>query len=735
MLQSDRSRIITASAIITAFILFCGQAGAANWDVFSNGNDVTDIVSHGNYIWCATTGGVVCWDTRDMSYRKYTTLDGLPTNGINCIDVTPGGTVWAGTDHGAARYEDGRWTVFTQSEGLFAEVINNVAAGSDGVVWFSSHDGVISRYENGMWSTLTWPEDLPLKWIDDLEVAPNGDIWFGMHDLYRYNGESYEYMVAGLDYDQIREFEIGPGGDVRLSGSRHMYHYDGETWTKYPQEENPRDIRFSQFTFDTDGTCWFSQDDTLWKFDEGFVTVAELPVGNASSISVGTDGTIWVGCRVSSYGVNGAVVRVNRAGETTVNRTWEFMPDWLWYASEGPGDSVLLSGRTGVFTYTSDGVNPFYVSVSDSYKFLIDASCTAYESEGIVWCGLDNTLLSYNVQSDSLSYVSFRDYNWGGCPDNMILDHNGNLWFSTWTPAMTTDVGHGVVQWYEDESTVYSMEDGLFGNWVQDIIVAPDGNIWAAGKVSSGHSFYKTAHTAAPAGGGVSMFDGSQWTSWYPDDGIANYDVTSLGAESDGTIWAGTAEGLSRFDGIAWESFFVSDGLPDNHITAIAADSRDVVWIGTVNGAASFDGSVWTRYSTVDGLSDGEVTDIFVDSNDDVLFLSRHGFSVLHRNDVAVERHRGHPAGISITGAYPNPFNPFTVIQFSFPADEKADLSVYNIAGQRISTLASREFTAGIHRVAWDGTDNEGRMLSSGVYFVRLEAGGQFVSRKVTLLR
>ncbi len=69
---------------------------------------------------------------------------------------------------------------------------------------------------------------------------------------------------------------------------------------------------------------------------------------------------------------------------------------------------------------------------------------------------------------------------------------------------------------------------------------------------------------------------------------------------------------------------------------------------------------------------------------------------------------------------YPNPFNPTTTISFSIQNNNKIDLSVYNIKGQKIKTLAYDEFSKGDHSIIWNGDDEVGRLVSSGVYLYKL---------------
>jgi hypothetical protein len=84
----------------------------------------------------------------------------------------------------------------------------------------------------------------------------------------------------------------------------------------------------------------------------------------------------------------------------------------------------------------------------------------------------------------------------------------------------------------------------------------------------------------------------------------------------------------------------------------------------------------------------------------------------------------------------PNPFNPVTTITFAVPAGaERVELTVYNVAGRAVRSLVEGPLEPGTQKVVWDGRDDAGRSLASGVYFARLAAGGESVVRKMTLLK
>jgi len=93
------------------------------------------------------------------------------------------------------------------------------------------------------------------------------------------------------------------------------------------------------------------------------------------------------------------------------------------------------------------------------------------------------------------------------------------------------------------------------------------------------------------------------------------------------------------------------------------------------------------------------------------------------------------PDNIRLRQNYPNPFNPSTTIEFELPCRMEITLNVHNVLGQEVKSLISGSFGAGLHRATWDGTDQSGRAVASGVYFYRLSTGADQVSRKMLLLK
>lgn len=93
------------------------------------------------------------------------------------------------------------------------------------------------------------------------------------------------------------------------------------------------------------------------------------------------------------------------------------------------------------------------------------------------------------------------------------------------------------------------------------------------------------------------------------------------------------------------------------------------------------------------------------------------------------------PNSFALKQNYPNPSNPSTEISFDLPKASVVELRIYNVIGQEVRTLANSAMEAGQHKIVWDGRDEGGSSVASGVYFYRLTAGSYTDTKKMMLLK
>ena len=93
------------------------------------------------------------------------------------------------------------------------------------------------------------------------------------------------------------------------------------------------------------------------------------------------------------------------------------------------------------------------------------------------------------------------------------------------------------------------------------------------------------------------------------------------------------------------------------------------------------------------------------------------------------------PKEFVLSQNYPNPFNPTTTIGYSTPRDGEIQIEIYNLMGQKVRTLFNGILQAGSHKVEWDGCDDSGKTLSSGVYLITLRSGNFVTAKRMSLIK
>ncbi|MFQ5751717.1 MAG: FlgD immunoglobulin-like domain containing protein [bacterium] len=157
------------------------------------------------------------------------------------------------------------------------------------------------------------------------------------------------------------------------------------------------------------------------------------------------------------------------------------------------------------------------------------------------------------------------------------------------------------------------------------------------------------------------------------------------------------------------------DGLTEDNVTILFfdPDSSDYIELSTITNADQ--DSIQTA-STLDHFG---------------LFALGAKISSVTK----VEQRSPTPDKFTLFQNYPNPFNPETTIKYEISKSAQVKLEIFNILGQEIRTLVDKEKSAGFHAVLWDGEDNQGRDVPSGLYLYQIKVGNFLDSKKMLLLR
>lgn len=166
-------------------------------------------------------------------------------------------------------------------------------------------------------------------------------------------------------------------------------------------------------------------------------------------------------------------------------------------------------------------------------------------------------------------------------------------------------------------------------------------------------------------------------------------------------------------------------GLPYHSRGAAGGAAMGYVTDGTGHvGWISADGAEWVPFRGDFGFA---IKPVFLNSSEATMIMKSRGDSELPGS--------GQLAKTVLYPAAPNPFNPTTDLKFSLARSGPVEVAVYNVRGQRVRTLAKGDWVAGSHVLTWEGRDDEGRGVSSGTYFVRMQAASVIMTQRITLVK
>ncbi|MCC7429888.1 T9SS type A sorting domain-containing protein, partial [bacterium] len=164
------------------------------------------------------------------------------------------------------------------------------------------------------------------------------------------------------------------------------------------------------------------------------------------------------------------------------------------------------------------------------------------------------------------------------------------------------------------------------------------------------------------------------------------------------------------------------------------------------------DGEILIQYASIDSIRQ-EYTTVGLENGDQTIGIQYKGKNSINQSSSGLENGRAIlfttkiPTVLSVSDKnqvvkdyklsqnYPNPFNPSTKIDFSIPSKAKIELEIFNVLGQKVKTLVSKALPSGNYSAVWNGTDNAGNLVGSGVYFYRLKSGDFAETKKMVFLK
>jgi len=356
----------------------------------------------------------------------------------------------------------------------------------------------------------------------------------------------------------------------------------------------------------------------------------------------------------------------------------------------------------------------FYMAVDDLNNIWM---CTHYgvsvrRADGTAeLVDFTNDLYTRTVQTDPSGnvYISIRMDDRAESRIWMSADHGTN-----WNPWSLTDIG-------------ISLSPGDARPEIYDLSLDSKGQMWIC-------TWYGVTYRKA---------DGT-WKSFSELEGSYTFALT---IDKNDHVWVPISEQKDLLEILPDESIIVHDSTKIEplkyEVNDLEADANGHIWCALSGGglleimpAGSF--QQYTVASTGGALPEDVLIELELHNGEMWLATETKGVVRVAGLPTAIEApafENTRPVDFQLFANYPNPFNPDTHIRFNLNRDENIELSVYNLRGELIRVINAGHFTAGSHTAHWDGRDQNGQLLASGVYVYRLGTEQGTLSKKMMFIK
>lgn len=364
--------------------------------------------------------------------------------------------------------------------------------------------------------------------------------------------------------------------------------------------------------------------------------------------------------------------------------------------------------------------------------FLADSRIYRSTDSGIHWSRLNSPPESYTIHIVANDRILE-----GAHGEIFVSDDNGDSW---WHAAYISNWGDPLIPVTfaicKDGTILLSAwEGGIFQSW-------DNGSSWTKGGVEVGSNEVEVIEVM---NNGKLYASSSDWIFESTDNGNRWKNVSRVGAKNNsGVTSMAITKNNSIYVGMGHDGVYVSHdfarswqrantGIETKPIASMAVDSSGTLWAGTDSSGVFYsrnNGTSWKRINS--GLTDSLFIKVEV-GPDGYVYAGTAGGNIFRSSNPVTSMQNNEsrlPTAFYLYQNYPNPFNPTTTINYSIPKTSFVSIEVYDVLGKRVSTLVNEEKTAGNYSIKFDG-----RNLSSGIYFYRLQSEDFSQTKKFVLLK
>ncbi|HUU28682.1 MAG TPA: choice-of-anchor D domain-containing protein [archaeon] len=713
-------------------------------------------------IWFGTWGGGVS-KFDGTNWTTYTTSDGLADNVVRAINIELDGTVWFATHNGVSKLDGSGWTTYTPEDGLASIYVYAIAIDSEGVKWFGTYEGV-SKYDGSSWTTYTVEDGLAGNMVESIAIDSLDNLWFGTRNglskfdrtnWTTYNtthglADNFVFDIA-IDHKDIIWIGTADGGISVLV----PYGLAGEPEISlYYSLIDMGDVSAgssgnSSFTITNTGSAdlvisSISSDNGVFTLEPASATIA---AGDTLHVTVTFSPTI--------SGSQSAMITITSNDSDkdiltiSVSGTGLPVPEFASSITfrDCPPDSSRVPDIEAQ-TITADVIDPdgivkVYLEVYQG-TISIGANNKLLLSESFDTTVVDSLILTTDEKTDSVRFTGTIPGMDLGAYVNYAIKIVDNRDSATYFPVMKytvapnrgkQDLDSGATNVADLMRCVYL----VLGAEPPELMDYLGLDLDESGDFDTPDliqllSIWK-GDTLALLAGVNGQNHSAKVSLGYEEINEANSNI-EINLESSGNLNLGFFR--IKYD---TEKFIFGEakavGRISEGLTVVSYNNEEdgiySIVVINLNGLPIISGSgtilnipIATISDNIDGM--GEIS--ILDASFEKGVQTEISLETLSLNTVL-------PKAPSLRQNYPNPFNPTTTISYSIPENSEmpVTLNVYNIRGQLVRTLVNEVKSAGFYQVQWNGEDNRGRKITSGIYIYRIQAGDFVQTRKMVLLK
>lgn len=433
------------------------------------------------------------------------------------------------------------------------------------------------------------PEGLTQSEIYAICEDLRGNLWFGSMGggIIKYDGYSFiSYREEdGLIDNFVYSIYEDSKGNLWIGTEKGVCIYDGQRFTSWGDSTTLGKATVRSIVEDKDNAMWFATSQSgIFQYHDGtmlhFLPDSAHPELTIYCLYEDNDSDIWIGtdkgaCRYTgkkSYwftkkdGLPVSVVRTI-CGDNL---------DRIWMGTFGGGIVCYDSNHFKNYTvYDGLANNTVYTSLKDN--------------KGNLWFGTAHGASKYNGQT----FRTYRENS--GLASNIVVylaeDSSGDIWFGT--------AGGGISR-FDSERFIHFPENDKMGRWIYSLLQAPNGSM-----------------LLGSSKGGLTVYDGTEYSLLNGANGFTNSRVMSLHYTSDSTLWCGTFDdGAYKFKRKGFQHFSFENKLHSNNITAITSDTSGCVWFASLDsGICAYNEKTdsFLVFNTTNGIASNNIYTVAAD--------------------------------------------------------------------------------------------------------------------------